>query len=108
MRKVCGHVLFREIVADRFLRLPIVQKYEVCEKMRDGFIANIELDDGYEFALIVYVMQEAYPAQVMEKIRNISNDKGKYPVIAAPYISIYLDCMQLKGRGEELAGESAT
>lgn len=76
-----------EIVADRFLRLPIVQKYEVCEKKQDGFIANIELNDGYEFALIVYVMREAYPAQVMEKIRNISNEKGKYPVIAAPYIS---------------------
>ena len=81
------HYKEQEIVADRFLRLPIVQKYEVCKKMPDGFIAKIELDAGYEFALIVYVMQEAYPAQVMEKIRNISNDKGKYPVIAAPYIS---------------------
>lgn len=82
-----AHYKEQEIVANRFLRLPIVQKYEVCEKMPDGFIANIELDDGYEFALIVYVMQEAYPAQVMEKIRNISNDMGKYPIIAAPYIS---------------------
>ena len=77
----------QEILANRFMRLPIVQKYEVCEKMQDGFIANIELDDGYEFALIVYVMQEAFPAQVLEKIRNISKEKGKYPVIAAPYIS---------------------
>lgn len=85
--KMKTHYKEQEIVADRFLKLPIVQKYEVCKKMSDGFIANIELDDGYEFALIVYVMQEAYPAQVIEKIRNISNDKGKYPVIAAPYIS---------------------
>ena len=77
----------QEIVADRFLKLPIVQNYEVREKMRDGFIASIELDDGYEFALIVYVMQEAYPAQVLEKIRNISNENGRYPIIAAPYIS---------------------
>lgn len=42
----------QEIVADRFLRLPIVQKYGVCEKMQDGFIANIELDDGYEIKLM--------------------------------------------------------
>lgn len=77
----------QEITADRFLRIPIVQKYEVREKMQDGFIANIELDDGYEFVLFVYVMREAYPAQVMEKIRNISNVKGKYSVIVAPYIS---------------------
>lgn len=49
--------------------------------MQDGFIANIELDDGYEFALIVYVMQEAYPAQVMEKVRNIPSEKGKYSMM---------------------------
>ena len=78
---ICVDFFWFHIVADRFLRLPIVQKYEVCEKMQDGFIANIELDDGYEFALILYVMQEAYPAQVMEKVRNIPSEKGKYSMM---------------------------
>ncbi len=78
-----SHYKEQEIIADRFSRLPIVQKYEV----QDGFIANIELVDGYEFTLIVYVMQEAYPAQVMEKIRSIPNENKEYPVIVAPYIS---------------------
>lgn len=77
----------QEIVAACFLRLPIVQKYEVIRRKEDGFIAEVELNDGYVFVLIVFVMKEAYPAQVLEKIKGISNEKGKYPVIVAPYIS---------------------
>lgn len=83
--------LFRkeqEIIADRFLKLPVVQKYEVIEKSTDGFLAEVELEDGYEFKLLVSVMETAYPSFVKEKIKNCSTvGKREYFIIMAPYIS---------------------
>lgn len=78
----------QEIIADKFLKLPVVQKYEVAEKRMDGFFAEVELEDGYEFNLLVSVMENAYPALVKEKIKNCSLvGKRGYFIIMAPYIS---------------------
>jgi len=78
----------QEIIANRFLKVPVIQKYEVADKTKDGFLAEVELDDGYEFLLHVYVMEDAYPALVKEKIQNFSKEGEKESyIIMAPYIS---------------------
>lgn len=78
----------QEIIADKFLKLPVVQKYEVVEKRTDGFVAEVELDDGYEFKLLVSIMDNAYPAFVKEKIKKLPvMEKREYFIIMAPYIS---------------------
>ena len=37
-----------ECVENKFLKLPNIQKYEVVHRTEDGFIASVEMDDGYE------------------------------------------------------------
>ena len=38
-------------VENKFLKLPNIQKYEVVSRTEDGFIASVEMDDGYEFQI---------------------------------------------------------
>ena len=38
-----------ECVENKFLKLPNVQKYEVVKRTEDGFVASVEMDEGYEF-----------------------------------------------------------
>ena len=38
-----------ESVENKFLKLPNIQKYEVVQRSENGFIASVEMDDGYEF-----------------------------------------------------------
>ena len=40
-----------ECVENKFLKLPNIQKYEVVQRTEDGFIASVEMDDGYEFQI---------------------------------------------------------
>lgn len=78
----------QEIVAEKFLKLPVVQKYEITGKRKDGFFAEVELDDGYGFILYVCVMKDAYPALVKEKTKSLPEKKQDESfIIIAPYIS---------------------
>ena len=38
-----------ECVENKFLKLPNIQKYEVDRRTVDGFIASVEMDDGFVF-----------------------------------------------------------
>lgn len=78
----------QEIILDRFLKVPATQKCEIIDKTKDGFRAEVELEDGYEFVMYVYVMKDAYPALVKEKAQSITKaDEKESYVIMAPYIS---------------------
>ena len=36
-----------ECVENKFLKLPNIEKYEVVRRTEDGFIASVEMDDGW-------------------------------------------------------------
>ena len=40
-----------ECVENKFLKLPNIQKYEVDRRTEDGFIASVEMDDGFVFKI---------------------------------------------------------
>lgn len=73
-----------ECIADKFLSLPNVQKYEIEHKTEYGFTAAIEMDDGYEFKIDICIMAQAYPSSVMRMLEK--KDKKNW-VLTAPYIS---------------------
>lgn len=75
-----------ECVANKFLRLPNIQKYEVVHKTEDGFIASVEMDDGYEFNLNVYFLNRVFPSTIMKLIEKHDKSHGT-GVLVAPYIS---------------------
>lgn len=75
-----------ECVAKKFLKLPNIQKYEVSALAEYGFIATIEMDDGFEFKIHVYTMQNSYPSIVMQLLEKRGEDKKDF-VLVSPYIS---------------------
>ena len=50
-----------ECVENKFLKLPNVQKYVVVRRTEDGFIASVEMDDGYEFHINVCFLNRVFP-----------------------------------------------
>lgn len=75
-----------ECVAKKFLKLPNLQKYEVSVVTEYGFIASIEMDDGFEFKIHAYVILKSYPSIVKQILEKQENDKKDY-VLVSPYIS---------------------
>lgn len=75
-----------ECVENKFLNLPNVQKYEIAKKTDSGFLASIEMEDGYEFLINAVVITQAYPSTVMQLIDRQKNEKG-ITVLISPYIS---------------------
>lgn len=75
-----------ESVENKFLKLPNIQKYEVDRKTEDGFIASVEMDDGFVFKIYAYSVQQVYPSTVMKLIEKKSNDT-EIRILVSSYIS---------------------
>lgn len=75
-----------ECVEIKFLRLPNIRKYEVVQKTENGFIASVEMDDGYEFLLKACILKQVYPSTVMQLIEKQSREK-EICILVSPYIS---------------------
>lgn len=75
-----------ECVAKKFLKLPNIQKYEVSSITEYGFIAAIEMDDGFAFKVHVYTMQKSYPSNVIQLLEKRGKSKRDC-VLVSPYIS---------------------
>lgn len=75
-----------ECVASKMLKLPNVQKYEIDRKTENGFIASVEMNDGFEFKINAYFVRQVYPSTVMQLIEKKSSEKEIY-IIVSPYIS---------------------
>jgi hypothetical protein len=76
----------RECVEKKFLMLPNIQKYEVVCRTEDGFIASVEMDDGYEFKINASFLSNVYPSTVMRLIEKQDKSQG-VSILVAPYIS---------------------
>lgn len=76
-----------ECVENKFLRLPNIQKYEVDRRTADGFIASVEMDDGFAFRIHAYSLQQAFPSTVLQLIEKKSNDDKGVHILISPYIS---------------------
>lgn len=75
-----------ECVEKKFLKLPNIQKYEVVRRTEGGFIASVEMDDGYEFHINACFVNRVFPSTIMELIKK--QDKGQgVRIVVAPYIS---------------------
>lgn len=74
-----------ECVENKFLKLPNIQKYEVKRRTADGFIASVEMDDGFVFKIYAYSVQQVFPSTVMRLIEK-NNDRGT-SILVSPYIS---------------------
>lgn len=75
-----------ECVEKKLLKLPNIQRYEVVRRTEDGFIASVEMDDGYEFKINASVVNRAFPSTIMELIERQDKSQG-VSIIVAPYIS---------------------
>lgn len=75
-----------ECVAKKFLKLPNIQNYEVSAITEYGFIACIEMDDGFVFKLHVHVILKSYPSVVKQLLEKRKNDR-EMCVLVSPYIS---------------------
>lgn len=75
-----------ECVESKFLKLPNIQKYEVERRTEDGFVASVEMDDGFVFKIYAYSIQQAFPSTVMQLIEKKKNDVEAY-ILVSPYIS---------------------
>ena len=75
-----------ECVKNKFLKLPNIQKYEVDRRTEDGFIASVEMDDGFVFKIYAYSMQQVYPSTILRLIERKNNDQG-VRILVSPYIS---------------------
>ena len=75
-----------ECVENKFLKLPNIQKYEVDRRTEDGFVASVEMDDGYVFKIYAYSIQQVFPSTVMQLIEKKKNDAGAC-ILVSPYIS---------------------
>ena len=51
-----------ECVENKFLKLPNIQKYEVIHRTEGGFIASVEMDDGYEFQINACFLNRVFPS----------------------------------------------
>ncbi|MED9902699.1 MAG: hypothetical protein UFG06_00805 [Lachnospiraceae bacterium] len=59
-----------ECIANKMLKSPNIQKYEVDNKTEKGFIASVEKDDGYEFKIHAHSVQQVYPSTIMQLIEQ--------------------------------------
>ncbi len=59
-----------ECVENKFLRLPNIPKYEADRRTEEGFVASVEMDDGFEFKLYARFIQQAFPSTVMQLIEK--------------------------------------
>ena len=75
-----------ECVGKKFLKLPNIQKYEVIHRTEDGFIASVEMDDGYEFEINASFFNKVFPSTVMGLIKKQDKSQG-VSILVAPYIS---------------------
>ena len=75
-----------ECVEKKFLKLPNIQKYEVVHRTEDGFIASVEMDDGYEFNINACFLNRVFPSTIMELIEKQDKNQG-VSILVAPYIS---------------------
>ena len=75
-----------ECVENKFLKLPNIQKYEVVHRTQNGFIASVEMDDGYEFNINARFLNRVFPSTIMELIEKQDKSKG-VSILVAPYIS---------------------
>ncbi len=75
-----------ECVEKKFLKLPNIQKYEVVRRTEDGFIASVEMDDGYEFDINASFLSSVFPSTVMRLIEKRDKNQG-VSILVAPYIS---------------------
>lgn len=75
-----------ECVENKFLKLPNIQKYEVVRRTEGGFIASVEMDDGYEFNINVRFLNRVFPSTIMELIEKQDTSQG-VSILVAPYIS---------------------
>ena len=64
-----------ECVENKFLKLPNIEKYEVVRRTEDGFIASVEMDDGYEFHINACFLNRVFPSTIMKLIEK--KDKGQ-------------------------------
>jgi hypothetical protein len=75
-----------ECVEKKFLKIPNIQKYEVIHRAEDGFVASVEMDDGYEFNINAYFVNRVFPSTIMELIEKQNKSQG-VSILIAPYIS---------------------
>lgn len=75
-----------ECVENKFLKLPNIQKYEMERRTEDGFIASVEMDDGFAFKIHAYSLQQVFPSTVMKMIEKKNHDAGA-SILISPYIS---------------------
>ena len=75
-----------ECVENKFLKLPNIQKYEVVSRTEDGFIASVEMDDGYEFQINACFLNRVFPSTVIKLIEK-QNQSQEVNILVAPYIS---------------------
>ena len=75
-----------ECVENKFLKLPNIQKYEVVHRAEGGFMASVEMDDGYEFQINAYFLDRVFPSTVIELIEK-QNQSQEVNILVAPYIS---------------------
>lgn len=75
-----------ECVENKFLKLPNIKKYEIIRRKEDGFIASVEMDDGYIFNIFAHCMNSVYPSTIMNLIKKQDKSHG-VNVVVAPYIS---------------------
>lgn len=75
-----------ECVENKFLKLPNIQKYEVDRRSEDGFVASVEMDDGFEFRIYACFIQQAFPSTVLQLIEKRKKDAGAF-ILVSPYIS---------------------
>lgn len=75
-----------ECVENKFLKIPNIQKYEVCAKTENVFKISIEMDDGYEFEIEAYFLNNVYPSNVRNFINKDLKDENTR-IIVSPYIS---------------------
>ena len=59
-----------ECVENKFLKLPNIQKYEVVHRTEDGFIASVEMDDGYEFHIDACFLNRVFPSTIIKLIEK--------------------------------------
>lgn len=75
-----------ECIENKFLKLPNVQKYEIAKKTENGFIATVEMEDGYELVINAVVISQVFPSTVLQLIEKQKGEKGTC-VLISPYIS---------------------
>ena len=75
-----------ECVENKFLKLPNIQKYEIVSRTEDGFIASVEMDDGYEFQINACFLNRVFPSTIMKLIDKQDKSRG-VSILVAPYIS---------------------